>query len=272
MTKGAKRVKFFDCITFFRENFITNIRFEILKNSVDYFVVCESKYDHLGNEKNFNFKLSNSSLKNKIIYIKMHEKLPNSLNAWERQAYQRDYMLRNIKKVSKDDYIFFSDPDEIPNPKVLENFNLEKKYGIFLQDHFVYKFNIFNKYDTPWSGTRVCKYKNLKSIDFMRQGVLIKNINKWWRPDKEKNIQVVKNGGWHFNNVFSPREISIKLKTFAHQEFSKEEFSNTAVIKRKIYQLKDLFGRGQKFKIVSLGPTFPEYILRNKSRLSKFIV
>lgn len=84
--------------------------------------------------------------------------------------------------------IFFSDSDEIPNPKVLENFNLEKKYGIFLQDHFVYKFNIFNKYDTPWSGTRVCKYKNLKSIDFMRQGVLIKNINKWWRPDKEKNI------------------------------------------------------------------------------------
>ena len=38
--------KIFDCITFFRENFITNLRFEILNEVVDYFVVCESKYDH----------------------------------------------------------------------------------------------------------------------------------------------------------------------------------------------------------------------------------
>ena len=27
----------------------------------------------------------------------------------------------------------------------------------------------FNKYETPWEGTRVCKKKNLKSIDYMRQ-------------------------------------------------------------------------------------------------------
>jgi beta-1,4-mannosyl-glycoprotein beta-1,4-N-acetylglucosaminyltransferase len=43
--------RIFDCITFFRENFITNIRFEILKNSVDFFVVCESSYDHHGGKK-----------------------------------------------------------------------------------------------------------------------------------------------------------------------------------------------------------------------------
>ena len=35
------------CITFFRENFITNIRFEILKDIVDYFVVCEANKTHL---------------------------------------------------------------------------------------------------------------------------------------------------------------------------------------------------------------------------------
>ena len=47
----------------------------------------------------------------------------------------------------------------------------------------------------------------------MRQKILIKNLRKWWRPDKEKSIQIVNNGGWHFNNLFSPKEISIKLKT-----------------------------------------------------------
>ena len=32
--------KIFDCITFFNENFMTNLRFEILKDVVDVFVVC----------------------------------------------------------------------------------------------------------------------------------------------------------------------------------------------------------------------------------------
>ena len=51
--------KLFDCITFFRESFITNIRFEILHDYVDYFVICESIYDHNGNKKDLNFKLVN---------------------------------------------------------------------------------------------------------------------------------------------------------------------------------------------------------------------
>ena len=36
----------------------------------------------------------------------------------------------------KEDYIFFSDPDEIPNPKLLKDFNLKKKYGILLQSFY----------------------------------------------------------------------------------------------------------------------------------------
>jgi len=138
-------------------------------------------------------------------------------------------------------------------------------------EHYVYKFNIFNKYDTPWSGTRVCKYKNLKSIEYMRQKVLIKNIKKWWRPDKEKNIQVVNNGGWHFNNLFSPKEISIKLKTFAHQEFAIKKFSNESTIRKKISELKDLFDRNQKFEIVPLDNTYPKFIQKNKKIFKKFL-
>ena len=55
----------FDCVTFFRENFITNLRFEILNNVVDFFIVCESKYDHRGKKKKINFRLLNKKFKNK---------------------------------------------------------------------------------------------------------------------------------------------------------------------------------------------------------------
>ena len=49
--------KIYDCITFFDENLLVNSRFEILKDVVDYFVICESNYDHKGNKKKINFKL-----------------------------------------------------------------------------------------------------------------------------------------------------------------------------------------------------------------------
>ena len=40
--------KIYDCITFFNENLLANARFEILNNYVDYFIICESKYDYRG--------------------------------------------------------------------------------------------------------------------------------------------------------------------------------------------------------------------------------
>ena len=43
--------KIFDCITFFDNNFMFNLRYNILKDHVDFFVICESKYDHKGNRK-----------------------------------------------------------------------------------------------------------------------------------------------------------------------------------------------------------------------------
>jgi len=41
----------------------------------------------------------------------------------------------------------------------LIDFSLKKKYGIFLQSCFNYKFNLFNPFESPWEGTRVTKKK-----------------------------------------------------------------------------------------------------------------
>lgn len=266
-------MKIFDCITFFRENFITNIRFEILKNCVDYFVICESKYDHKGNKKKLNFKLLNKDLKNKVIYI-VKEKNFSKLNTpWQNQAIQREHLKKYVFDYSEDDdYIMFSDPDEIPNPNAIKDLKLRHKYGIFMQKFFSYKFNLFNSYESPWEGTRICLKKNLKSIDFMRQKVLKKNLKySFFRLDKEKSIQIIENGGWHFNNLMSVSEISKKLKTFAHSEFSTDKFSSIKVIKRKIRDKEDLFGRDHFYTKIKLDKSFPKYILKNKNKFKKFI-
>ena len=51
-------------------------------------------------------------------------------------------MLKKLSYLNENDYIFFSDPDEIINPKLLDNFTLKRKYGIFMQKCFNYKFNL----------------------------------------------------------------------------------------------------------------------------------
>ncbi len=265
--------KIFDCITFFRENFITNIRFEIIDKVVDYFVVCESMYDHKGNKKELNFKLKNQKFKNKLIYLVLKRPFNSSDSLWERQAEQREYIFKGLKFAKPDDYIMFSDPDEIPNPEILKNFELNKNYGIFLQKFFCYKFNIFNNFETPWEGTRVCKMKNLKSINYMRQKILSKNLSApFWKIFKHKSIELIENGGWHFNSLLTPEEISIKLKTFAHKEFASLQYSDVNIIKKNILNLKDLFNRNHYYKKVELDNSFPDYILKNKSNLKNWLL
>ena len=263
--------KIFDCITFFRENFITNLRFEILNEVVDYFVVCESKYDHKNNKKSLNFRLLNEKFKSKVIYLVLEDKF-TSTDPWKNQAKQREFLFEGLKIANKDDLIMFSDPDEIPRPESLINFKISSKYGIFLQDCFCYKFNIFNKYETPWEGTRICKFKDLKSFDYMRQNIKAKNLKKaLWKFYVEKDICLIKNGGWHFNSLMDAKEISLKLKTFAHENFAGDEYSNIDVIKKNILEKKDLFKRNNLYETIKLDKSFPKYIIENKIKLNEWI-
>ena len=249
-----------------------DLRYNVLKNYVDHFVICESLYDHSGKKKKKNFSWKTGYNKKKITYILMKTPFPKKNDRWKNQAIQRDYMLKKLDFASSGDYIFFSDPDEIIRPEKLKNFKLKKKYGIFLQDCFNYKFNLFNKYESPWEGTRVAKKKDLKSIDFMRQKILTKNLKKIFKFNNEKSIEIISNGGWHFNNIMSPDKISIKLKTFAHSEFSGKRFSSLKVIKNKIKSKKDLFERGHVYQKIEMDDNFPKFLLKNKKKYKKYIL
>lgn len=265
--------KIYDCITFFNENFITNVRFEILNSVVDFFIICESIYDHKGKKKKINFKLKNTKFKNKIIHIIVKDKFLKPTNSWRNQALQREKIFEGLENCKEDDYIMFSDPDEIPNPSLLKNFSLKKKYGIFLQKHYVYKINLQNQYEDPWEGTRITKKKNLFSIDFLRQKILRKNLKyPFWRIDKEKNIEIFNDGGWHFNNLMTPEDIALKIKTFAHSEYNKKFFFDIDIIKKKILEKKDLYNQNRIFNEVKIiKKNHPNYILSNLNKFINFI-
>ena len=136
--------KIFDCITFYDENLITNARIEILNKHVDYFIICESRYDHKGNKKEINFNLENKNYEKKVRHLIIEKNFPDVSNGWEVEEFQREYILNGLKDASENDIILYSDSDEIPNPIKISNLELNKKYAIFMQKFFVYKLNVFN--------------------------------------------------------------------------------------------------------------------------------
>ena len=262
-----------DCITFYNENILANARFEILNDVVDQFIVCESGYDHSGKQKNKNFKLLNKSFESKIKYIFIEKNFPLPIKPWKNEEIQRNYIQKELESYSDEDLILYSDSDEIPNPKLLKSMKLNKKYGIFFQKNYVFKINLFNKYETPWEGTRICKKKDLKTINKLRKKILSKNLKKsFWKFYIEKDIEIYEDGGWHFNNLYNLETISEKLKAFPHKEFSSPKFTDHSVIKEKILKNQDLFERGHVYEKVELDDTYPEYIIKNKDKFKDYIL
>ena len=266
--------KIFDCVTFFQENLQMELRFNILNEVVDKFVVCESIYDHRGKEKKVNFSKNNfPTFSQKIEHIIIEKKFPEKNTPWQNQSWQREFIFEGLEDSNNEDLVMFSDPDEIPNPEKLRNIELKKKFGIFFQNMYTYKLNLFNKYESPWEGTRICKRKDLKSIDWLRHKILYKNLKYgFWRFDKEKSIQIINDGGWHFNYLLKPEDIARKFKSLAETSWDKEEYFNEENIKKKIKEKKDLFNRGHIFEQVELNQAYPLYLQKNKRKYSEWII
>ena len=263
-------MKIFDCSTFYNANMLFDLRYHTLKNHVDYFVVCEANKTHTGQPKEYNFDRNFiSKYREKIIYIQVDD-LPEitikGKKDYQLLKIQMQNLFRGIVKANDNDLIIFSDEDEIVNPTAISHFKQnDYKFGLFLQNMYYYKLNILglDEGDGNWTGSRICKKKYLKSF-FDFRILKTKNIKyPFWRIDKEKSIQLIKNGGWHFTYLMTPDEISKKINNMAHTEFNKEEFKNVEKIKEKINNLVDPFNRNLRLKKVKINNNYPEYLLQN---------
>jgi len=63
-------MKIYDCIQFFNEENVLDLRLNILDEFINFFVIVESTTDHQGNTKKLNFDINKFiKFKKKIIYI-----------------------------------------------------------------------------------------------------------------------------------------------------------------------------------------------------------
>ena len=227
-------MKIFDCTTYFEEDLMMDIRFNILDPYVDKFVVCEANYSHSGNNKKINFDINNfKKFKDKIIHVVV-ESQPEDIkegndnttlrmNSIKRIEHQRNHIHKGLSLANDEDLIMYSDNDEIPNLSKINFRKSNSKIFVFKQKIFYYKLNLL--YDRlSWFGTKCCKLKNLKEIKILRE-VKPKKF-KFYRIDtlfsnlKYINLQIIDEGGWHFTNLKKPDQLLNKyLNDEMHSEF-----------------------------------------------------
>ena len=227
-------MKIYDCTTFYSEHMMLDVRFHVLNDYVEKFIVTESLYSHSGQPKKLNFDINNyPKFKDKIIYLVIDQE-PNDLikieNTKEHQGLKRinslkrielsyNYMMKATENLANDDLIILSDNDEIPNLNSKQFKQSNKNVFIFKQLFFYYKFNLL--YDLmPWFGSKACKKKSLKSFSWLRN--LKSKKYSFWRLDtyfnenKLTNLEIINDGGWHFTNIKTPEELYIKMTNFGH--------------------------------------------------------
>ena len=295
-------MKIFDCFMFFDEEVVVDVRLNTLNEFVDYFIIVESRFTHKGDlrELKFNHKKF-EKFKDKIIYViddqiysetEEIKPLDNEgeksrkyiFNAAYRENGQRNLISKGLSKAGNEDLILISDVDEIPK---LNNINLKtinEKIILFKQDMFYYKFNLHLP-NLIWTGTKACKKKYLVNPQWLRN---IKDrkysffrFDTFFSKTKYTDIKIINDGGWHFSNIKTAKEIEFKLKSYLHhREFDENPLSVNEIEKiiqdkQAIYDLTvdkttNKIGNGSKLEKFEL-EKLPIYIQLNKDNYKEWM-
>ena len=296
-------MKIFDCFMYSDENMLLDLRLNILAQFVDKYVIVEAKYTHDGKPKKLNFNIKNfPKFKDKIEYIVV-DKQPSDIvfekkedalslveekkiiNSIRRDNYQRNQISSGLNKASDEDLIIISDLDEIPNLVNLNTSKIKNDVYFFKQKMFYYKFNLYYE-NYFWFGSRATKKKNLKSPQWIRN--LKSKRYPFWRIDtffskkKNRNINFIDNGGWHFTCIKTPEEIEKKLLSFAHHvdyenakisiDDLKEKIKNKIVLYDHSLDKKqeNKWDSKKKLKKISM-EELPDYINNNKNVFNEWL-
>jgi len=295
-------MKIYDCFMYFDEEVVVNVRLHTLNEFVDYFVIVESRFTHKGDPRELKFDHKKfQKFRDKIIYIIDEEVYPQTheiktedsendrsikliFNAAYRENGQRNLITKGLKEANDEDLILISDVDEIPKLSGLNFKNIKEKIILFKQDMFYYKFNL-QLPDLIWTGTKACKKKNLINPQWLRN---IKDrkysffrIDTFFSKTKFTSIKIISDGGWHFSNIKTPKEIEFKLRSYLHhREFDENPLSVDQIdkiIKNKlaIYDLKvdktvNKIGNGNKLEKFDINK-LPNYIQINQNDLKDWI-
>lgn len=294
-------MKVFDVFLFNGELDLLEIRFNLLNDYVDYFVISEYDETHSGIKKEFYFENNKhlfEKFHNKIIYTKIDSPTQEDLDTvsnlyglhgyrtFQQDAYEKDSIKKVLEKhCNDDDIIIWSDLDEIPNPDVLKELNSFYDSNVvynFSQDNFQGYLNWIETTGTihsqtmdfdcdgrrRWIGTKMFSFSILKKY----------TMTQMRRELPNENNSRIYPGGWHWSTVGSPNKNSFyervmrKIKGCSHIELNNETLLSQ--VAKRIEEDKSPLGQDNaRYSVIELNEenNFPEYLIKNKEKYAYLI-
>ena len=279
----------FDCVPFFNELDMLEIRLHELDDVVDIFVIVEWKYTHSGQEKEFIFEQNFNRFEkyhSKIRYIKLTSDIVSPVDFWANENFQRRKLEVGLYDVRDSDIVMVSDLDEIPYAEsVLEAKTRSVFPQVIVADNYCYNFSVrTNTLSQPeWSSTVVVRglpknysgvYGNnpldINSLRTEGWNIVGDHISSNRNKDRATAKQIIY-GGWHLCYFMSAHDIQKKLKSFAHKELNKEYPEE--YIQKRIANGEDLFLRPDHngWKVDWRMNRLPKLVKENPKRFAQFL-
>ncbi len=251
-SKKVEEPKIYDTFLFYNELDLLTLRLEEHYDHVDYFVLLEATETFTGKPKELFFQNNKDKFEkyaDKIIHI-ITDKHIDTDDAWVRERYQRDYILKGLENCHQHDIILLSDVDEIINVHKMDEIinNIKSKpHAVFSLDQKLYTIRLNRYKNIPYVGTTVATYRNMKKMtpEEIRRG--------------RTKCPTIKNAGWHFSSIGGFKNYVNKIESFSHTECNKPENKTLNAYESAISNLI----------LVPIDDTFPKYIQKHVDELRK---
>jgi hypothetical protein len=230
---------------FFNELEVLEIRLNEMYDQVDHFVLVECVESFVGNPKLLHYARNKDRFKEfhkKIIHVIVSEKFQGGY--WDREAFQRNQILRGLNKCSKNDIVIISDLDEIVRgsdiKKLVHPIHSGKHKAISAgQKGYSLYLNRQCRNDSYWTGSVATTY-----------GYLAKK-----NPEKIRNmrhrIPQLQDAGWHFSSMGGLDRYITKIQNFSHADEYDSEKKDPKNIQARIQNELDL---------VPIDESFPRFV------------
>ena len=226
-----------DAFMFFNELDILKLRLAELNDVVDTFILVEATLTHSGLPKQLFFKKNKDLFEkylHKIVHVVVDDLPRENVWTWNREIAQRDAIWRGINQLTpkSDDILIWSDVDEIPDSDRIKSLKTDGlPGGIHCLSMDMYYYNTTCKSPNQWTHAKVSEIGvlgNSPSLSSLRT---------------TGGFPILEKSGWHLSYFGDAEFIRTKLKSFAHDEFNNEYFTNLDRISERIKDGTDLFDR-----------------------------
>lgn len=251
-------MRIYDVITFNGEYELFEIRYNILRDYVDEFIVVEAPTTFSGKPKPLYFekiKANYPDVKYFVIdenytdeEIAQAENSPNTQGAehWKHEFLQKESIKKALTHLKDKDVCFIGDVDEIWYHE-LANAKPKTKAVKLKLDVYTYWLN--NRSSEEFWGTIVARY------DLIKMSCL-----NHLRTNSQKTDEVL---GWHFTSMGGYQEVKRKLSdSYTRDSYWTERVETE--LESNIKNNKDFLGRGFTYHISETN--LPKYILDNKQK------